>query len=362
MRILDRYLVRGFVGPFVYCMTLFTILFVVIDTFDKLDEFLKAGIQPAVVLTYYLYLLPTLLWQIVPVAVLVAVLYKLGNLSKHNEITALRASGVSSFQILLPYLFTGLLISFAMFLLGETAMPKTSVTSTSIKEGVIEKGRKNLADRSIKNVTLYAPGGRMVFAREFVVQTGTLHDVVILQDGEDHSLQSKLTAKKAVYEDEKWVFHDTIRYALNAKGDLVGEPQLDKRLELDLEEKPIDFLRGSSQVDFMSAGQLKSYIENFRGNNRRAQKRLWVDFHNKIAFPFVSFVVMLIGAPLAMRTERAGAFVGIGTGLVVVMLYYAVNSVCLAIGKGGHLPAFVAAWLANFLFAAAGLYLIRKAA
>ncbi len=361
MRILDRYLIRGFLYPFVYCLVLFTMLFVIVDVFDKLDEYLKSTLPYTVILQYYLYSLPVVLTHIVPVAVLVAILYKLGNLNRHNEIVALKASGISTLHILLPYLFAGVLISFAMLLMNETVLPRAALTSTAILEGQIQKGGKS-GGRAIKNVTLYGTDQRMIFARELEIATGTLHDVVILREGEDRTPRSKLAAKSARYEDGRWIFRDVIRYRLDRAGKLVGEPEFSEELPLDMPETPADFVRGASQVETMSAKELERYIGQFAGSSRQVLRRLWVEFHQKIAFPFVSFVVMLVGAPLAMRTERGSALVGIGTALVVVVLYYGVNSVCLALGKGGHLDPVIAAWLSNFLFGAVGLALIRRSA
>src|SRR5947207_1613549 len=102
MRILDRYLLKGFIGPFVYCLVLFSALYIVVDSFNNLDEYLTHQVAPGIILSYYLHLLPTLFIQIVPISTLVSILYILGNLSHHNEIVALKANGVSTFQILAP--------------------------------------------------------------------------------------------------------------------------------------------------------------------------------------------------------------------------------------------------------------------
>lgn len=336
-------------------------LFVVIDVFSDLDEFLKKGISIGVVTQYYLFLMPSLLVQIVPIATLVALLYILGNLSRHNEIIALKASGLSSFQILTPLLFMGLLISFAVFIVSEKVIPKTAITSTAIKEGVIEKGRASMEERAISNVTVLGMGNRQIFAREFEVMTNTLYDVVILYEGPGQTIKSKLTAKKARYEEDHWVFRDVMKYQLKPDGDISGEPVYAARLELDIEEKPEDFLRENSTVEFMSSMELRHYIGNFKGGSPKRVRRLSVDFYDKIAFPFISFVVILIGAPLAMRSVRGSAMVGIGTSLAVVLLFYGAHSACLALGKGGTLPPLIAAWAANIAFTLVGAYLIREA-
>lgn len=362
MKILDRYLTWGFLKSFLYCLSLFLVLFVVIDSFNNLDEFLKKGISPHIIFTYYGYLLPSIFVETAPIACLVAILYTLGNHGRHNEIVAMKASGVSSFHILSPYFFLGILISFLVLLTNETVVPQSSITSASIMEGLIHKGQKDFERRAIKNVTLYSLGHRMVFAREYEIETKTLFDVIVFEDNPNHITQTKITATKARYENNRWLFYDAMRYQMNRRGDVVGEPAFLERLEVPLDEKPEDFTRGASQTGYMNTKELRTYIEHLRGASDKLIQKLSVDLHYKIAFAFTSFIVILIGAPLAMRTRRGSALAGVGTSAVLVLSYYGINSMCLALGKGGTLPAPFAAWFSNLLYASIGLYLIRNTA
>lgn len=360
MRVLDRYLIRGFLAPFIFSLSIVLILFIVVDVFNRLDEILKSHADSAVILTYYANLVPVVLVQVIPIAVLISMLYLFGHLNRNNEIIAMRASGVSSFSLLAPFLFVGLLISFGVFLLSETVVPRATVVSTSIKEGLLEKGRSDLNERAIRNVALYASGNRMVFAREFAILSGTLHDVVVLEDDHSRTLRSKLTARKAVYENGDWIGKDVIEHRLDASGDVIGEPVVSAERSLGLDRHPEDFIREASQVEFMNTRELKNYIDNLKGASDRIARRLAVDFHYKIAFPFVSFVVVIIGAPLAMRPDRGSAMVGMGTSFIVILLYYGSLSLSLALGKGGHVPPILAAWASNLAFTLVGLFLIRK--
>ncbi len=360
MRIVDRYLLKDFLLSIAFCLALFLVLFVIIDSFNNLNEFLRHGVTLTIILSYYFYLVPSILVQVIPVAVLVAILFVLGNFNRHNEITALKASGVSAFHIVGPYLMVGLLISFLVLLINETTVPKSMVNSTAIMEGLILKGKRDLNERAIKNVTLHSKSGQIIFAREMEVQTQTLRDIVILEDGRGQIVKSKLVAKRAHYENGQWIFYDAIKYRLNHFGDIIGEPAFRGELTLELPEKPGDFIKESSQIEFMSSKQLKETILQFKGPSKKLIRRLWVDYHFKIAFPFISLVVILIGAPLALKIERGKTIAGIGTSLAVVLLFYAFDSILLALGKGGYLPPMLSAWLTSFLFAVVGIYLIKN--
>ncbi len=360
MRILDRYLVRGFISPFVYCLFLFSALFIIIDSFNNLDEYIKYGSNIKVVLSYYVFLMPALLVQIVPVSILFAILYLLGNLNRHNEIVALKASGVSAFQILAPYLFMGILISFSILLINETVVPRSTITSTAIFEGLILRGKKNMGERAIQRVALYGQKQHMIFARELELTSKALHDVIIFEEHPGQILRTQTRARKAGYENGRWILSDVIQYTQDEKGEMVGEPRVLPELAMDIPDKPEDFIHEATQVDFMSARQLAEYIEKLKGAGKKLIHRLQVDYHYKVALPFVSCIIMLVGAPLAMNTRRGSAMVGIGTSLFVVILYYGIESICLALGKSGALPPPLSAWSANIVFLLVGIILVRK--
>ncbi len=353
-------MVNSFVWAFLYCLALFSVLFVIIDGFNHLDDYIHHSVSIRIVLTYYYYLFPSILVQIVPVSALVAILFGLGMLNKHNEIVALKTSGVSAFHILSPYIIIGFLISFFIFLVNETVVPPYTLTSTTIMEGLILKGKKNFEERALRNVTLYGKDKRIYFAREFEIMAGTLYDVIVIEDKQGQTAKSKLTAKKARYEGNRWVFYEAMRYEMDNRGDILGEPVFSPRLELELPEKPSDFIHEASQAEYMNAKELKSYIHNLKGSSQKLVRKLWVDFHQRIAFPFISLIVILIGAPLAMQRGRGSVMRGLGTSFVVVLLYYGINSVCVALGRGGYIEPFVSAWSSNLFFGLVGLYLIAK--
>ena len=131
---------------------------------------------------------------------------------------------------------------------------------------------------------------------------------------------------------------------------------------MELPETPSDFVNEGSQVEFMNAKQLREYIHNLKGSSQKLVRKLWVDFHRRIAFPFSSLVVILIGAPLAIRRERGSVMRGLGTSFIIVLLYYGIDSICLALGRGGLIEPFISAWCGNLFFGVIGLYLIFKTA
>ncbi len=360
MILLHRHVLRSFVRPFIFCCIFFLTMFIVVDLLNQLDEFLVTGTDVRVIGLYYAAMIPVILSQILPAAVLLAALYALGILNRNNEITAMKSNGVSGFRILQPVFLAGLVISFALFAMNETITPKATVASSSIKYGLIKKKSTNINERSIQNVALLTDRHRMVYARELMVGTRSMYDVIILEHRSDMTLKRKTTARSGVYLNGQWVLYDVLEYDVDEHGNVTDRPRTLERKELDLKEGPEAFMTQYAQPEHMSYWDLRRYIKGTRITGYRASNRLLVELYEKISSPFVCLVMLLVSAPLALISRRGGAMLSIGVGLLVIVIFYSFAAVSSALGKGGILPPFVAAWLPNAAFTLIGAYLIRK--
>ena len=128
----------------------------------------------------------------------------------------------------------------------------------------------------------------------------------------------------------------------------------------DIEEKPKDFLSQESSAEFMSYRKLKNYIERLSGSGAKIVRKLLVDLHYKIAFPFVSLVIIFLGVPFALSAAGTGKVASIGLSIVIGFFYYTVEALSIALGKRGTLPPFLSAWFANILFTAVAIMLMRR--
>jgi len=304
--------------------------------------------------------MPVIINQIMPAACLMAVLYVLGHLNKSNEITAMKATGISSFRILAPILTLGIVASIGILAINETITPYAAARSSAIKKGFFEFGHKHLKEKSLSNVTLLTTDNKLLFAREMRLDTDTLYDIIILDHHQDLTLKSKLTAQKGIYENNQWTFYGVIYFEFDTKGNILNKPEITEKKTMNIQEGPEDFIRQDTETRYMNYKQLKSYIKNSRITGFRTSNRLLVDLHQKIATPFTSFIILLVGAPTAMRIRRGGAMMSMGMGLLIVAVYYVVIAVSTAMGRGGLIPALLAAWLPHLIFLAVGLWLLRK--
>jgi lipopolysaccharide export system permease protein len=332
----------------------------VVDIFSHLDEILKEHVSLTTLRDYYLSLIPIILVQITPLSALLSTLYSIGKLNKQNEIVAMKATGISPLRIVAPLLILSLVLSAIVFEVQDRIIPQAMVASTTIKEEKIEKRRASSESRTIHQLTLYGKDNRLFYVDTYDLQQKLLQGITILEHDENQRLTSKIVARSGQWTDSTWKFFDCVIYKFDGAGQIIGEPNFSKERTIDIPEKPRDFLRHESQTEFMNYRQLKDYIDRLSNIGRRTITRLLVDLHYKVSSSLITFVIILVGIPFAIGARRSGAMLSLGLCIAISFLYYVVLSVSIALGKAEVFPPFLAAWLANILFATLGVYLIRK--
>lgn len=363
MKIVDRYMVRAFLSSFLWCLLMFVVMAIIIDIFSFIDDIVRYRIPGMSIAAFYVYYTPTILIQVTPMATLLSTIYVLSNLNKHSEITAMKACGMSLWRIITPVLVLGLVISIATFIVNDKIIPTSSKVAAYIRTNELEKEKKKSQQTKIvKNVAIYGTGNRIVFARSYDVERRELQDIIIHEHDNRERLTSKITAQTGAWTGDGWKFSKVIVYKIDNAGVFLAEPQFFEEKVIPLKEKPNDFANKEWRSDYVSYRELQRYIRNFAGAGTRLIKGLYVDLYYKVAFPFISLIIIVIGAPFALITTRGGVLIGIGMSIGIGLLYYAFIAIALAFGKAGLLPPLAAAWIGNAVFAALGIHLMNKRA
>ena len=366
MRILHRYLLNHFIGPFLFCLLTFILIYMAIDLFNNLNEMVESRMDLWVLIPYYLNLVPFIFVQTAPIAVLVAIMYSLGIFNKNNEILAMRSSGISLFDILTPLIVAGLLISVAAFLINDRVVPVTSMTAAKIKDEKIEKAKetkklKKKLEIELENIAFHGKKNRIIYTRRYFVFDKRMLELIIFNQDKQQNVVSKITASEASWQNNKWYGRTVVFFDLDKSGRIVGEPEFYEEAYIDIEETPADFRQRQNQTEFMSSVEIKKYIGYLSFVGGATVRNLKVDLHQKFALPFANLIVMLVASPFAFKTNRrSGVIMGICTSIAVVAGYYVIMSMSLAFGKAGFIPPFLSAWLANIVFAVTGLVLIFR--
>jgi len=378
MRILDRYLLRQFFFALLFSLIAFWIIFLVVDLVEHLDKFIDKQATFLSVLKYYFYYTPYILVLSLPVAMLLACLFSLGQLAKHNELTAMKSAGISLYRILLPILVLSFLTSLFVIGFGETIVPLTYQKMVEVKTVEIEKGRR---ERNIilNNIFVQGEDGRIFHLATYDTREKIGTDVLV-QRFEGSRLKEEIRAKKVRWENNGWLFVDGVERTFSdslaelghsenlSKGklnSLLPNPAeeyqaFDRLFRLDLRIKPEALAQRQKKPDEMGYFELANYVKIKKRSGQVVAKET-TDLHLKIAFPFVNFIIVLFGAPLAANPKRSGLALGFAISLFISFVYYTLIRMGQSFGYSEKLPPLLAAWVTNILFAILGTILLVKA-
>lgn len=356
MKLIDRYLVAKLLVPLAVCLAAFVMIYVVYDLFDTLPIFIEASTSWSGIFRYFVYLIPSVLILIVPIAMLLAVLYALSQLAKNNELTAMRASGVSLYRLLVPYAIIGFLLSLAVLYVNEEIGPEFAFRAKHFKDNEEHKERRDVnvvRNHPLKNER----ADRIWLVEEFNVLTYDMKGILLTQEREDGSYEVEYTAESGQWMDEEWVFHDVSIQRYDQWSNPRGAPTTMEHMVMHfLDETPKDFLNEIKyNHEFMSAREIAQFVETRPNLSRETVVRYRTDFHYRLAMPWTCFVATLLGIPLGSATGRKGAFFGVFMSISLFFTYYVCIMLFLAIGKKGAVDPWLAGWLPNAVFFSLGL-------
>jgi len=311
-------------------------------------------------LEYFFLRTPLISFQVAPFAVLVATLLTLGVLSRNHEITAMRANGISLYRIASPFICFAFAVALALFGLTAVLIPIATAKSDYVRAVKIEKKSGTLAFKAerpwvrlsnhvLMNVEAIDPDGT------------TLRSVRLYRLGSQFRLTEIVEAKELRYTKRGWYLINGIQRNLHDDGALVVEPFQFKPLALD--QTPADFSAAVTlESDEMTLRTLHAYADRLRREGYNFS-RFITDYHGRIAFPFVSIIMVIVGISLSLRQSgaRGGSIaVGMGQALFIGFLYWATHSVAIAFGRTAVLSPMMAGWIANLLFLSFGSYLFLR--
>jgi lipopolysaccharide export system permease protein len=358
MKILTRYLLKSLFVPLLYCLFGFTLIFVISDLFDNFSEFLESGMNPLEILYYYSQTLPPITVLILPACLLLAMLHSLSRLTRHSEITAMRAGGVSIYRIVMPFIGAGIAISLLAVFINEKIAPNAGWRADQFLE-YQKSGRnneiffaRNLAIKNRNHVW-------MVGALD--TRDSSLYNVELVEQRPDGSDAVKYNAAKALWLDGRWWFMDMTVQAYKENGDLAGPPEMILQKEMrGLRETPQTFMAEIKDPKHLSASEMRRYLRSKKEISSNTRARLLVDYHSRLAAPFTCLIVTLIGVPIGAHTGRRGAFAGIMAAMTLFFAFYILQLVAQALGKQEIIPAFLGGWLPIIVFGLASPLFIHR--
>lgn len=357
MSIISRYIVREITRHFVLILLAVIGIYISVDFFEKVDNFMEAGVPLTRMIPFFLYKIPFIVAQILPVGVLLSVLIVLGIMKRNNEIMALKAGGVSMLRIVKIVAAVGLAASMLLFFLSEVVVPLSMRKSDQIWMGEVRKKFPLKSER--KNIWI-KENRRIIHIIYFNPVKNSIHGITVNYFNKDFKLVRRLDAKSGIFRHGQWILENVMTQRLNSTTgsyDIASRVRVAERFDF----KPRDLRRMTRRAAEMGFWELWRYIKKIEAEGYDSTKYR-VDLQAKIAFPLVCVVLCILGAGLSLGQKKTeGLAVMIGYGLAASFLYWVFYSFCVSLGYGEMLPPVVAVWLANAIFLCMGVFILLKA-
>ncbi len=357
---LDRYVSLQFLKTIVFAILAFSLIFILVDMIENLDDFIDQNVQPHIILLYYVYFLPRIFSLMVPVATLLAALFVVGRLSNNNELTIMKCAGQSLYRFMLPLLGIGLVVSLGMLGFDGWLVPRINAERLELEREYLKKhlemrGRYNLffqeRDNRIISLDYYDQEG--MTARRVMLQQFAADDPTIM-------LRRFDAARMQWMEKEgKWMLYAGLHREFSRDTTLPVQQRETVSAFDSLDPGPLVItpdiiVRMQQKPEEMELGDFRSYIERQRTAGSDIA-RLLVDYHGKIAFPFASLIVVFFGVPFASVKRRSGLAVQFGISIFLLFIYMVSQKLSQIFGYNGSIPPIIAAWFPNILFFLAGV-------
>jgi len=352
--LMDLYLLRKFFAYFATLMLVFVFLFEAFTFFELLDDIARHRIAFVVVMDYFWFLTPYLLYQLAPLAALVAILAALGIMSKNNEIVACKASGISLYRLAIPLLIAGLALAGSMIVLDDTFLPYANQRQDALRNQI--KGRPPQT---------YKQPERWIFGQNSKIYNYDLFDpaqnlfgglTVLEIDPVTFEIRRRVFAARAQWSEAQklWVLESGWMREFSA-GTIVRYERFNVKDLPELTEPPSYFNREVLPAIQMSWPQLRRYIDDLHRAGFDVAG-LTVQWHRKLAFPLIAPVSMLLAFPFAFLVGTRGAIGGVAIGIAIGIIYWLGAELLAAMGAVGQLPPLLAGWSPDIVFFFLGLY------
>jgi len=358
-QILDVYVIRGWAFHFVVLLVAFIGIYMVFDFFQILTDVVRNHAGPRLVLSYYRYFSPQILYTMLPLSILVATLVNFSILTKTNQIIAIKSAGISLYRISMPVLFVAALLSAGMFVLGDEYLPETNQRQDALRNQI--KGRPAQTHYRPDRQWIFGESNRMFNYRFFDPDRDVFADLSVFEFGQPgFRLRRRIYAARAFWEPHinGWVLENGWTRDLAADKVTAYTPFAVATFK-ELTERPSYFKKEVKTSEQMSALELRRYIDELSQSGFDVV-RLSVQLYRKFSYPLIALVVTLIGIPFSFSMGRKGALSGVALSIGIAILYWSTSSLFEAMGNLSQLPPAVAAWAPDVLFGLAGVFLLLR--
>jgi lipopolysaccharide export system permease protein len=357
MRLLDRYVLRYFLQAYLYCIAGFISIWFIFDISDNISTFLDERVSRSLIAKYYLTQAPQILVILLPVALLLALLFCLGRMTRSNEIVSMLTAGVSLPRLAAPLLLAGLLTTVASTVLNYSLAPHAEYARKTLLDdpksrrqqvGVVAQIFRNRTDNRTWFIQQFKPGENLFT---------TVH--IVQQDANDNIVTNYIAATALYHPETKaWELQGAKVIHYDEAGNILKMTDSESLMVENWSETPFRLASANVRAEYLSVPELRDYL-NF---NSDFPETLLAPFAThlqyRIALPWTCLVIALISTALGVGYSRRGILSSVAAAVLIVFAMNFVTHLFLALGEGARIPDWAAAWTPNVLFGALGLVLL----
>ncbi len=354
---LDKYIIRKFLLTFFFAVLVFSLIAGVVDFSDHLDNFLRSNAPvKKIIFEYYLHFIPYISAMLFPMYSLIAVIFFTSRMAFNSEIISMLNAGMSFGRLLRPYMIAASILTALGLLLNTLLIPMGSKVKTKFENEYVY--RKTDRGKTL-NVHLFLSEDSKIFIKRYLKRDSTAKDVM-LETFKDKELHSILFADKikALPDGRTWEFYKYYTRTFNGLREEIEEGDT-MRMEMNL--KPEDFVAYDNAKDAMTSSELLTHISRQRSRSAGGTQAYEVEFHRRIAQPFLIIILTIIGMSLSARKTRGGMgfniALGVGLGSVYIFLFQFSTTLVI----NGTMPPWLGVWLPSILFTFVAMYLVKTA-
>ena len=355
VKTLDGYIIKKFLGTYVFAIVLILAIIVMFDINEKLDSFMKAPVK-ATIFEYYLNYIPYMANQFSPLFTFIAVIFFTSKMAENSEIIAMFSTGMSFKRLMVPYMISAAIIALVTYVLSTEVIPTGSVTRLKFEQVYKNKKRADY----VRNIQLEVDTGVIAYMERYEDYNKTAYRFS-LDKFEDHKLVSHLTARRITYDTttvHRWIIKDYMIREMKGMRETITRGE---RMDSIINMEPQDFLITRGQQETMTSPQLREYIDKQKQRGFANIKVFEVEYYRRIATSFAAFILTVIGLSLSSQKRKGGMGLHLGIGIGLSFSYILFQTISSTFAINGNAHPNLAVWIPNILYLFIAIYLYRKA-
>jgi lipopolysaccharide export system permease protein len=358
LKLIDKYIIRKFLGTFFFCLVLILTIAVVFDFAEKIDNFMeKQAPVKAIIIDYYFNFIPYFAMLFAPLFVFIAVIFFTSKMAVSTEIIAILNCGMSFRRMMWPYFLSAFIIATFTFILTNYVIPKANLIRMEFEDKYYHSSNKRIP---VENIHRQVSKNTYVFMGTFSGLTQRGQNFTIEKISDSGYLESKMTAMSVSYDTtkQKWTALNYYIREIKGNNEIITKG---KQIDTTLTIKPEDFSRDPNFVGTMTSRELDDYIKLLRLQGSDELKLFLIEKYRRFANPFAVFILTLIGVSLSSRKIRGGIGMNIGIGLGLSFSYILFLQFASQFCLKGNLSPILAMWIPNIIYSVIALVLYKLA-